>query len=103
MTFTKLKENISVDEARKIWDDSVMPALKDQKGYIGGFLLVSENKDEGISFGLWESKKDAEAIQKSGLYKEQVKKFAAFMAPPTQRKFYNVNSEIVFVKEIEAI
>jgi heme-degrading monooxygenase HmoA len=103
MTFTKLKPDISVDEARKIWDESVMPTLKEQKGFIGGFLLVSEKKDEGITFGLWESKKDAEAIQKSGMYKEDMKKFAAFIAPPTQRKFYNVNSEIVFVKEIEAL
>jgi hypothetical protein len=37
------------------------------------------------------------------MYKEQIKNFATIIVPPTQRKFYNVNSEIVFVKEIEAL
>ena len=103
MSFSKLKPNISLDEVRKIWDEDIMLGLKEQKGFIAGYLLVSENRDEGISVGLWESKKDAEAIQKSGFYKENIKKFATFLAPPTKRKFYDVNSEIVFVKELEAL
>lgn len=102
MTFSKLKPDISLDEARKIWDESIMPALKEQEGFMAGFLLASEQGDEGISFGLWESKEDAAAIQKSGFYKEQIKKFAAFLAPPTERKFYDVNSEILLMKELEA-
>lgn len=103
MTTIKLKPDISLDEARKLWDESVYPAVKDQKGNLGGFLLVSEQRDEGVSVGLWESKEDAEAIQKSGLYQEQIKKFAAFIESIVGRKFYNVNSEIVFAKELEAI
>lgn len=103
MTFSKLKSDISVDEARKIWDEDIMPRLREQKGFLAGYLLVSENRDEGISVGLWETKEDAEAIEKSGFYKEDIKKFAKFLAPPTQRKFYDVNSEIVFLKELEAL
>ena len=103
MTTSKLKPDIPLDEVRKIWDESIMPAVKNQKGFIGSFLLVSEQRDEGISIGIWESKEDAEAIQKSGLYQEQVKKFAAFIESIAGRKLYNVNSEIVFAKELEAI
>jgi len=103
MTTAKLKPDISLVEVRKIWDESIYPAIKDQKGYLGGFLLVSEQKDEGVSVGLWESKEDSEAIQKSGLYQEQVKKFAAFIESMVGRKLYEVNSEIVFAKELEAI
>ena len=103
LTFTKVKPDVSLEEVRKVWDESIVPAIKSQKGLVSIFLLVSEQRDEGISFGLWESKDDAEAIQKSGFYKEQIIKFAAFIAPPTERKFYDVNSEIVFVKELEAI
>ncbi len=101
MTTTKIKSDVSLDEVRKLWDEGVYPAIKDQKGYLGGFLLVSEQKDEGISVGLWESKEDAEAIQKSGVYQEQIKKFAAFIESIVGRKFYNVNSEIVFTRELE--
>ena len=98
MTTTKLKPDISLDEVRKLWDESVYPAIKDQKGYLGGFLLVSEQRDEGISVGIWESKEDSEAIEKSGLYQEQVKKFAAYIESIVGRKFYDINSNIVFVK-----
>jgi len=98
MTVSKLKPDASIEEARKIWDESVIPAIKDLKGFIGGFLLVSEEQDEGITVALWETKEDAEAMQKSGLYQEQVKKFAAFIKSMESRKYYNVNSEIVFLK-----
>ncbi len=103
MTVTKLKPDVSLDETRKIWDESVMPALKGQKGFIGGFLLVSEEQDEGIAVAIWESKEEAEAITNSGLYQEQVKKFVAFITSMEGRKYYNVNSELVLLKEVEAI
>jgi len=98
MTVSKLKPDISLEDARKIYDDSVIPALKGQKGFIGGWLMVSEDQDEGIAVAIWESKEDADAIQKSGIYQEQVKKFVAFIKSMEGRKYYNVNSEIVFLK-----
>jgi heme-degrading monooxygenase HmoA len=102
-TFTKAKPDVSLEEIRKIWDESVVPAMKDQKGLVSLLMLVTEERDESISFGLWESKDDAEAIQKSGIYREQIKKFSRFIKSIEGRKFYEVNSEIVFVKELEAI
>jgi heme-degrading monooxygenase HmoA len=103
LTFTKAKPGVSVEEIREIWDSSIAPDTGGQKGLVLLFLLVSEQRDEGISFGLWESKEDAEAIQKSGLYREQVKMFSVFIESVEGRKFYDVNSEIVFLKEIEAV
>ena len=103
MTVTKLKPDISLEDARKIYDDSVIPAIKGEKGFIGGWLMVSEDQDEGIAVGLWESKEVALEFEKSGLYQEQVKKFAAFIKSMEGRKYYNVNSEIVLLKEVEAV
>ena len=103
MTITKLKPDISIEDARKIFDESVIPAVKGQKGFIGGWLMVSEDRDEGISLALWESKEDAENFEKGGLYQEQVKKFVAFIKSMEGRKYYDVNSEIVLLKEIEAV
>ena len=103
MTVTKLKDNISMEDARKIYDDSVIPAVKGQKGFVAGWLMVSEDQNEGIAVALWENKEDAVAFEKSGLYQEQVKKFVAFIKSMEGRKYYNVNSEIVFLKEIEAV
>ena len=103
MTVTKLKDDISIEDARKIYDDSVIPAVKDQKGFIGGWLMVSEDRDEGIAVALWESKEDAVNFEKGGLYQEQVKKFVVFIKSIEGRKYYDVNSEIVLPKEIEAV
>ena len=103
MTITKLKPDVSIEDARKIYDESVIPAVKGQKGFIGGWLMVSEDRDEGIALALWETKEDAVEFEKGGLYQEQVKKFVAFIKSMEGRKYYDVNSEIVLPKEIEAI
>ncbi len=103
MTVTKLKPDISIDDAREIYDNSVIPAIKDQKGLIGAWLMVSEDRDEGIAVALWESKEDAISFEKGGLYQEQVKKFVAFIKSMEGRKYYDVNSEIVLLKELEAV
>ncbi len=65
--------------------------------------MVSEDQDEGIAVALWETKEDAVAFEKGGLYQEQVKKFVAFIKSMEGRKYYNVNSELVLLKELEAI
>jgi heme-degrading monooxygenase HmoA len=100
LSFVKLKPNISIEEARKIWDGSVAPAAREQNGFIGSFLLVSEHADEGVAVTLWQSKQDAQAGEKSGYYQDQVKKFVGFLAAPPERKYYNLNSEILFIKEL---
>ena len=103
ITFVKLKPDVSLDDTRKIWEGSVVPAAKDQKGFIGGFLLVTEQRDEAVAVTLWESKDDALAGEQSSYYQDQVKKFAAFLAAPPETKHYDVNSEILFLKELEAL
>lgn len=103
LTFVKLKPDVSVEETRKIWDENIVPAAMAQKGFISCFLLVSEHVHEGIAVTIWESRDDAGSGERSGYYLEQVKKFETFMAEPPDRRFYNVNSNLVFIKEIEAI
>ena len=46
LSFVKLKPDVSLEETRKIWDESVIPAAKEQKGLIGGlyWLRRKENK-----------------------------------------------------------
>ena len=103
LTFVKLKPDVSLEETRKIWDGNVIPSAKEQKGFIGGFLLVTEQRDEAVAVTLWESKDDILAGEQSSYFQDQVKKFAAFIAAPPDTKHYDVNSEIVFVKELEAV
>ena len=97
LTFAKLRPDSDLGEIRKVWDESIAPAAKSQKGFISCFLIVTEDSNEGIAVTLWESKEDAVAGEESGYYQDQVKKFGAFLAAPPDRKHYNVNSEIVFI------
>ena len=103
LTFVKLKPNISVEEARKIWDENLVPAAMAQKGFISCFLLVSEHVHEGIAVAIWENRADAGNGERSGYYLQQLAKFEPFYAAPPEHKFYDVNSKLVFVKEIDAI
>jgi heme-degrading monooxygenase HmoA len=83
---TMVQVNIEkVDEVIKIFEDSVVPAAKAQKGYSGAYLLTDRKTGKGYALSLWNSEEDAVANEQSGYYKEQVGKFAPFMtAPPVQ-------------------
>ena len=76
------------EEVSKLYQDSVVPAAKSQKGYRGVYLLNDPKTGKGISISLWDSEEDAIANENSGYYKEQVGKFAEyFTAPPVQEGY----------------
>ena len=74
-----------VDEVIKLYEDSVVPAAKSQKGQRGAYLFTDRKTGKGYSISLWDSEEDAIANEQSGYYKEQVGKFAEYLtAPPVQ-------------------
>ena len=76
------------DEVIKLYEDSVVPAAKSQKGYRGAYMFTNRETGKGYSVSLWESEEDAIANEQSGYYKEQVGKFAEyFTAPPVQEGY----------------
>ena len=99
LTFAKLKPDVDLDEARKIWDESIGPAALAQKGFIGIFMVVKEDKTEGIGFTFWETKEDGEAGVASGYYQEQVKRFGTFLAEAPTHEYQKVNSNIILMKK----
>ncbi len=77
-----------VDEVIKLYEDSVVPAAKSQKGYRGAYLFTDRKTGKGYSISLWDSEEDALANEQSGYYKGQVGKFAEhFTAPPVQEGY----------------
>lgn len=79
------------EETRKIFEESVVPAAKEQKGFCAIYLLESEDDPTtGMALSLWDSKADAEAGEQSGYYQEQVQKFAPLFAAPPERKGYEI-------------
>ncbi len=77
-----------LDETIKIFEDSVAPAAKSQKGFSGAYLLTDRKTGKGISISLWDREEDAVANEQSGYYQEQLGKFKDFfMAPPVQEGY----------------
>ena len=78
-------------EAIDIYQDSVVPAAKQQQGVRGALLLTDPETDTGISVTLWERETDMIAGETSGYYQEQITKFRTVFGAPPMREHYEVN------------
>ncbi len=80
---------MSVPAAVELYRESVLPALHEQPGYEGGYVLSTpEGKALAITF--WASAEDAQAGLSSGFYAEQVQKFATVFRVSPGRELYDV-------------
>ena len=80
-----------LDETMKIFEESVIPAAKSQKGFHGAYLLTNRKTGKGVSISLWDGEEDAIANEQSGYYQEQVGKFKDFFTAPPVREGYEVS------------
>lgn len=67
-----------IDHVIKIYEESVVPAAKSQKGFQKIFFCLDRETGRGHSIALWDSKEDAVANEKSLYYQEQLIKFMPF-------------------------
>jgi heme-degrading monooxygenase HmoA len=81
----------SVEDAVEVFRESVLPALHEQPGYEGCYVLLSpEGKALVVTF--WETGEDADAglAGARSFYAEQVEKFATIYRSPPGRDSYDV-------------
>ncbi len=81
-----------LDEADKIFAESVIPAAKQQQGFISLHLLTDRTSGKGIAVGYWDSEADALANEQTGYYQEQIGKFKDIMTAPPVRESYQVSA-----------
>ena len=78
-------------DAIAMFEESVLPALQDQEGYEGCYVLLS---DEGkmLVLSFWESRDAARVTRQSGFYEAQVAKFTELVLYRQQpgREMYDV-------------
>jgi len=79
-----------IDEASKLFEESVVPLCKTQKGYKGSFFLTDRKTGNSIPVTLWESEEDMMATEESRFFQEQVVKFMDFFKAPPIREAYEV-------------
>ena len=78
-----------MDEAVKVTKESVLPAAKSQKGFVGAHLLTEPN-GKGVFITIWDTEEDAIANETSGYYQQQLAKFKDLFAAPPIHEGYNV-------------
>jgi heme-degrading monooxygenase HmoA len=80
-----------VDDAVAVFRDSVVPALREQAGFEGVYVLLS---DEGkvLALTFWDSEEAADAgiAGSRSFYAEQVGKFVTLYRSPPGREMYDV-------------
>jgi quinol monooxygenase YgiN len=79
-----------MDEWLALIDDSIVPALKDQNGFLGFVVLVDRKHDKSIGCSMWASEADLAASESSGHYQQQIAKPGAVLAAPPVREAYEL-------------
>ena len=80
-----------LDEAKHIVNESIVPVLKEQKGFKNQFLLTQQDTGKAISINLWETEADLTAFETSPLYREVLGKLADVLAGPPAGEAYEVS------------
>ena len=90
---TRLQVEIAtIDEALKLFEESVVPAAKSQKGYQGIYFMIDRKTGKAVVLTFWNSEEDALANEKSHYYQEQLVKFLGFLTEPSYiREGYEVS------------
>ena len=71
-------------ETTRIYNESILPAVRAASGNRGCFLLMDAATGVALSITVWNTQADGEAYDASGSYREQVGKVTPFFsAPPT--------------------
>jgi heme-degrading monooxygenase HmoA len=80
-----------IEEASPIVKDSIVPAMKRQKGFKGQLLLTQSDTGKAIPISLWETEADLTAFETSPLYKELMGKLGGVLAGPPAGERYEVS------------
>lgn len=89
LTSAQIKKD-KISEFTQIYNESVVPAAKAQKGYRGSYVLVDHDTGKGMAITLWESKEDALANEENRYYQEQLAKFVNLFTQAPVRELYEV-------------
>lgn len=84
-----------IDTGVKLYQKSVVPAARAEKGFRRLSVMVNRSSGEGLSITYWESEELALANEKNLYYQKQLIKFLNFLEDPTYiREGYEVVIDI---------
>jgi len=72
-----------LEEVAALYQTSVLPALKQQDGFVSTFLLTDSTNGKGMSITIWRTEEALKASSSSGFLMEQIRKVVPLLeAPP---------------------
>ena len=83
-----------MQELIDMYNNSVVPAQKTQKGYQGSYLMTDADNNKALAISVWESKDDLLATESSsGYFQEQMVKLGSIFAGSPESIHYELSSE----------
>lgn len=77
-----------------VYNNSVVPAQRSQKGYQGSYLMTDAGSGRCLAISVWESEADMLAGESGGGYlKEQITKISSLLAGSPDFEHYELSSE----------
>ena len=78
------------EEGVRIFDGSVVPAAKAQKGFRAAYLLGDRVGGRAVALTFWDDEASAVANEENRYYQEQLVKFLPHFTAPPVREGYEV-------------
>ena len=78
------------EEGIRIFEESVLPAARDQKGFRGAYLLADRKMGRCIAMTFWDDEASAVANEHNRYYQEQLVKFLPLFTSAPAREGYEV-------------
>ena len=79
-----------IEQAKKIFEESVIPLCKNQKGFVSAYFLADRESGTCIPITIWESEEDMLETERSAFFQEQIIKFMPFFKSPPIREGYEI-------------
>lgn len=83
----------TMDQARTIFNDSVIPAARQQPGFEGALFLTDPATGKGMSVTIWATEADMQAGERNGFLQAQIAKFGPLLAGPPTRELFVVAAQ----------
>ena len=81
-----------LEEALALYENSVLPAAKLQKGFRDAHLLADRAVGKALAISVWETEADMVECERNGYYREQLTKFSTMFAETPLAEHYEVIS-----------
>jgi heme-degrading monooxygenase HmoA len=82
-------------KGKKIWDEEMVPLIKQQKGFLKAFRADAQDEPGGgVVVQLWESKEDEDVWRSNSKYQEVILKVENFIPQLRLERDFVVDKEV---------